>query len=376
VTRMRLVVDAILDTQRGEIGRYTVELGRALIATAPNGIEVEGLVSASPAAAYARIVEDLPGLAELHKSSFDRRALHGLWRRGLAATGGGGGMLHAPDLLAPLTRHDRLAKPGEQSVITVHDTLAWTAPERLPKGEAALRMALIRRADKYADAVIAPNHSVADGLMSVASFGDRVRVIPGGASTRLERPADAEHRASVLGLPDEYLLAWSTGESARASIGPLLRGMTRTDGPALPIVVLGTNDIRDAAGELGLPQDRVHIVDPGDAADRATALHGASVLVHPGPAEGFGQSLLDAMAAGIPVVHVDDDALKELTAEAALVVSRNDVAGFTASLAQHVAALLEDAQTQERMRIAGRDRAKLFSWRDAAEKVWQLHADL
>lgn len=371
---LRLVVDAILDPTRGEVGRYATELARELIATAPNGIAVEGLVSASPASDYARLLEKLPGLAELHKSSLDRRALHGLWRRGLGTSGGG--MLHAPDVLAPLAKHDRLARPGEQTVVTVHDTLAWTAPERLPRGEAALRMAMIRRAARHADAVIAPNHTVADALADIASFGERVRVIPGGASKRLELPADADQRAAALGLPDEYLLAWSTGESARASIGPLLRGMTRTDGPSVPVVVLGTNDVRSAARELGLAQERVHVVDPADAADRATVLRRAAVLVHPGPAEGFGLPVIDAMEAGVPVVHVDDDALEELTADAALVVSRSDVAGFTASLAQHIAALLEDAQTRERMRIAGRDRAKLFSWRDAAEKVWQLHADL
>ncbi len=372
--RLRLVVDAILDPSRGEVGRYAAELGRELIASAPKGIEVEGLVSASPTTDYARIHDELPSLSELHKSSLDRRALHGLWRRGL--TSSGGGMLHAPDLLAPIAKHDRLAKPGEQTVVTVHDTLAWTAPERLPKGEAALRVAMLRRAAKYADAVIAPSHAVADALSAVASFGDRVRVIAGGASSRTEAPADAEHRVAALGLPDEYLLAWSTGESAKASIGQLLRGMTRTDGPTLPIVVFATNDVRSAAAELGLAQERLHVVDPADSADRATVLHRATVLVHPGPAEGFGLPILDAMAAGVPVIHADDEALEELTADAALVVSRNDVAGFTASLAQHIAALLEDTQTRERMRIAGRDRAQLYSWRDAAEKVWQLHADL
>ncbi len=374
MTALRIVLDPITDPGAGEGGRYAAELVRELIQTAPAGIAVEGLVSASPADHYERLAAELPGLGSLHKSALDRRSLHRLWRRGIALAGGG--MLHATDLAAPLASRGRAASPGGQSVVTVHDTLAWTAPERLPRGEAALRMAMLRRAERHADAVVVPSHAVAERLVAVAAFGDRVRVIPGGASSRLARPIDAQRRATALGLPDEYLLAWSTGTSAKTSVGPLLRGMTRTDGPTLPIVVLGTNDVRAAAAELGLAQSRVHVFDPAEAADRATILHGATVLVHPGPAEGFGLPVLDAMAAGVPVVHVDDDALEELTADAALVVSRNDVAGFTASLAQHVAALLEDGQTRQRMRIAGRDRAQLFSWRDAAEKVWQLHSDL
>lgn len=372
MSNLRVVVDQIVAPDPGEVGRYTAELTRELIATAPAGIEVEGIVSSSPASDYERLGAELPGLVGLQKSAFDRRALQGVLRRGLGALGGG--MVHAPDLLAPLTRHDRLTNPGEQTVVTVHDTLAWTAPDSLPRGEAAWRRAMIRRAEKHADAVVVPNHAVAEGLDEIAAFGDRIRVVTGGASTAMQLPSDADERAVRLGLPERYLLAWSTG-SARP-LAPLLRGMTRTDGPDLPLVVLGTNDVHDAASAAGLDHSRVLQLQPTGREDRATVLHRAAVLVHPGPAEGFGLPVIDAMQAGVPVVHADDAALEELTADAALIVSRSDVAGYTASLAQHIAALLEDSQTRERMRIAGRDRARVFSWRDAAEKIWQLHADL
>lgn len=372
MSNLRVVVDQIVAPDPGEVGRYAAELTRELIATAPTGIAVEGIVSASPTADYERLAAELPGLARLQKSACDRRALQGVLRRGLGSLGGG--MVHAPDLLAPLTRHDRLSNPGEQTVVTVHDTLAWTAPDSLPRGEASWRRAMIRRAEKHADAVVVPNHAVAEGLDEIANFGDRICVITGGASTTMQLPTDDDERAERLQLPEQYLLAWSTG-SARP-LAPLLRGMTRTDGPDLPLVVLGSNDVHEAAAEAGLDPSRILQIVPSGREDRATVLHRAAVLVHPGPAEGFGLPVIDAMQAGVPVVHVDDPALVELTADAALVVSRNDVAGYTASLAQHIAVLLEDTQTQERMRIAGKDRARLFSWRDAAEKIWQLHAEL
>lgn len=373
MSSLRVVVDQIVAPDPGEVGRYTAELTAELIATAPDGVEVEGIVAASTASDYEKLALELPGLARLHKSAFDRRALQGLLRRGLGSLGGG--MVHAPDLLAPLARRDRGSGAGDQTIVTVHDTLAWTRPESLPKGDASWRKAMIRRAEKYADAVIVPNHAVAAGLEEFASFGDRVRVVTGGATTSMPLPSDAAERIERLGLPDEYLLAWGTG-SARRALGPLLRGMTRTDGPQIPLVVLGSSEVLEAASEAGLDPSRVIRISPGGREDRATVLHCASLLVHPGPAEGFGLPVLDAMQAGVPVVHVDDPALEELTADSALVVSRNDVAGYTASLAQHLAALLEDRQTQERMRVAGKDRVRLFSWRDAAEKVWQLHADL
>jgi hypothetical protein len=38
--------------------------------------------------------------------------------------------------------------------------------------------------------------------------------------------------------------------------------------------------------------------------------------------------------------------------------------------------VLGDTKLAERLRIFGSDRAKAFTWRDTAERVWQLHADL
>jgi len=38
--------------------------------------------------------------------------------------------------------------------------------------------------------------------------------------------------------------------------------------------------------------------------------------------------------------------------------------------------VLDDPGLAERLAYSGSDRAKAFSWRSSAEKVWQLHADL
>jgi hypothetical protein len=38
--------------------------------------------------------------------------------------------------------------------------------------------------------------------------------------------------------------------------------------------------------------------------------------------------------------------------------------------------VLADPARAAQMDIEGRDRARAYSWRDSAERVWQLHADL
>ena len=72
-------------------------------------------------------------------------------------------------------------------------------------------------------------------------------------------------------------------------------------------------------------------------------------------------------------IHTDVPALDELTAGAAISVPR-EADGLPARLAEAIDAV--DGALAERLGTAAGDRARAFSWRDSAEKVWQLHADL
>src|SRR5688572_8763367 len=103
---LRVVVDQVVAPVPGPLGIYTQALTSALIATAPAGCEVEGIVSSSPPTDYDRIAELFPGLSGLYKTSLARRELAAAWQLGLT-TSPGGGMIHAPGLFAPLRRHDR-----------------------------------------------------------------------------------------------------------------------------------------------------------------------------------------------------------------------------------------------------------------------------
>ena len=146
MTTLRVIVDQVLAPVPGGIGRYAEELTRQLIATAPDGCDVEAVVSASSAAELERLRILLPGLAGLDRLALPRRELSLAWQGGLAH-GASHGMVHAPSVLAPLVKHDRVQEPGRQTVVTVHDTVPWTHPEPLtPRGVAWHRRAITRAA--------------------------------------------------------------------------------------------------------------------------------------------------------------------------------------------------------------------------------------
>ncbi|MGR2753287.1 glycosyltransferase [Agromyces arachidis] len=377
-TTLRVIVDQVVAPVPGPIGRYAEALTRGLIATAPRGCQVEGVVSSSLPSDYQRLLDVLPGLSGLYKSSLARRELAAAWQFGLT-TSPGGGMIHAPSLFAPLRRHDRTV-PGEQVVVTVHDLLAWTHPESLTSTSVAWQKAMLKRARRHADAVVVPTHALAERLAMVVDLGDRVRVIGTAPRAGLVAPPDARDVAARLGLPAEYVAVEGTLEPRKGVID-LLHALGRPGVPEIPLVVIGPESwgeqhMATVAEEAGVAPSRVTAVEPADAGELAAVLSGATAVVAPSHDEGDGTSIIEAFSLGVPVIHSDTPAYSEVAADAGIEVPVGVGGGYVERLAAAVTAVVEQRDVAERLSIAGSDRAQAFDWRDSAERVWQLHADL
>lgn len=380
LTTLRVVLDQVGDPVPSGIGRYALELTRALIATAPRGCDVAGIVASSPPSEYARIAEQLPGLTELYKSALDRRQLAAAWQHGFTRLPGAG-MVHAPSLFAPLYRHDRVNTPGEQVIVTIHDATAFTNPETLPGRAAAWTRAMAKRAERYADAIVVPTHAVADDLAGVLDLGDRVRVIAGAVSPLLDPGPSIESRAARLELPARYVLAVG-GLDGISGIPALVRAATGDHAPDVPLLLVGVHDdeldtlLRSLDVTEPLRPARVRALGVLGETDLAVAYARATVVAVPALSSGSGLVALEAMSLGAPVVHSDAPALLEVCSDAGVVVARADAEGYPERLAEAVRSVLDDPALATELAVRGRDRARAFSWRDSAEKTWQLHADL
>lgn len=389
MTTLRVVLDPIVAPAPGGVSRYTEELTRELIAAAPPGCDVAGIVSLTTDDNYAKVDTLLPDLAELIRMPLPRRELALAWRAGVTTLPGRTrdgavrspkGMLHATSPIAPLGRHDRVNEPGNQTVVTIHDVVPWTHPGALAPGRASLFRAMAKRAHRFADLVVTPTHAVAGELNEIMDFGDRIRVIGGAVSSKLVVPVDPNERAERMGLPERYILAVGTLEP-RKRLASLIRSLAHPDAVDLPLLVAGPEswgdlDVATIAAEAGLAPERVRTLGFLPDADLAVLIQRATVFVLPSIAEGFGLPIVEAFSFGTPVVHSDAPAIVEVSAGAGLAVSFADEALYPEKLAQAVASVVTEPGLAERLSLQGLDRAKAFSWRDSAEKVWQLHADL
>ncbi|GLK17660.1 glycosyltransferase family 4 protein [Herbiconiux flava] len=376
---LRVVVDQLVAPVPGGIGRYTLELTRQLIATAPRDCDVEGIVSAIPQATADSLSSRLPGLAGLHRATLPRRELAAAWQHGVIGSSGSG-MVHATSLMAPLRKHDRRADIGTQTAVTIHDVVPWTHPETLTPRGVSWHRAMAKRAARYADAVVVPTHAVAEELSRHFRFGDRLRVIGGAVSDELRLPANPAARALELSLPDEYLLAVGTLEP-RKGLAALIEALALPATGSLPLLIAGPSgwgdvDVASVAAAAGVDPARVRVLGFLSDTDLALVLERATVFVYPSLAEGFGLPLIEAFDFGTPVIHADVPALLEVADGSTHVVTRTTPAEYPGQLAAAIADVVSDAALRTRLSISGLDRARAFSWRDSAEKVWQLHADL
>jgi glycosyltransferase involved in cell wall biosynthesis len=91
--------------------------------------------------------------------------------------------------------------------------------------------------------------------------------------------------------------------------------------------------------------------------------------VMPSRWEGFGLPVLEAMAAGCPVIISSAAALQEVAGGAAVTVPIDDID----ALAVAIARLLGDVQEQGRLADAGLARAMEFSWARSVARLREIY---
>jgi len=98
----------------------------------------------------------------------------------------------------------------------------------------------------------------------------------------------------------------------------------------------------------------------------------AMIFAFPSLDEGFGMPLLEAMAAGTPVVTSNGSALSEVAGNAALLVAPED----TDALAGALHDLTGNTALRRDLAERGICRARSFTWEQAVHQTWQVYQEL
>jgi glycosyltransferase involved in cell wall biosynthesis len=185
-----------------------------------------------------------------------------------------------------------------------------------------------------------------------------VTVVSGGVDERFTPDADAgaARRAYGLGRPYVLCVASRTARKNLAALVPAARALAER---GVDLAVAGGHRPQFAA-ESGL--DGLRLLGHVDDALLPALYAGAEAFVLPSLYEGFGLPVLEAMAAGTPVVTTPAGALPETTAGAARLAEPEGIP-------EALLALLADAGERERLRDAGLAHARAFTWYRTAREL-------
>lgn len=361
--RVGLVVDQLFAPVPGGTGRYAGELADAVSAAVPEGSSLQTWSAWHGARSAAS--RGLPGLHQLPLGS---KLLSRMWERGVGPAPRDADVVHATTLLVPPKRRAAL-------VVTIHDVVPWTHPETLTSRGVAFHRRMGARAAREADLIVTPTVAVADQVRDILAPGAEVFAVHPGFSSDLTVPVDArERRARHVGK-DDYLLFVGTSEP-RKGLDTLFDALSKPALKGQSLVVVGPRgwggvDVGQEAEARGLG-DRVNVTGWVDDADLASLYAGASLVVMPSRAEGFGLPVLEAMTLGVPVVTSDDPAMCEVGGGATELFPVGDPTALGAAIVR----VLSDAELRAQMVEAGRLRARDFDWLDSARTLWGLYARL
>ena len=128
----------------------------------------------------------------------------------------------------------------------------------------------------------------------------------------------------------------------------------------------------DAQIQASPVRERIHVTGYISDQELARWYARASIFAFPSLDEGFGIPVIEAMAAGLPVITSNRSALKEVAGAAALLVEPER----TEAIAEGLRELVQNPRLREELRQRGRDRATLFSWGKAVQLTWDVYQEL
>jgi glycosyltransferase involved in cell wall biosynthesis len=376
-----LNLEQLLSPSPGGVGRYSARLAANL---ARLGVDVQPVVARHARAELAAAWSEF-GLQEVAPPlvlPLPRPVLYDAWhllgwppRRWSS----GVDIVHAPSLAVP-------PKRGVPLVVSIHDAAPWLFPEAFTARGRWFHAMGARAASRRADRVITGTAAAAMELAEHMSLPtDRVRVVPYGVDPPGPRPGPDE-TAEVLRryhLSDLAYVLWVGSLEPRKGVGTLVTAMAQlARGPLrgtsrAPVLVLAgypgwQNSALLPAAELARLGPAFRQIGRVTDVELWALYSGAAVFAFPSLHEGFGLPVLEAMAAGAPVVASDIAPIREVAGAAAVLVPPGDAGAWAGA----IEALLADGQRRAEMAEQGRRRAELFSWASTAAATLEVYREL
>lgn len=301
----------------------------------------------------------LPGIVASHMWSRGDRPNADRWL-------GSVDVVHGTNYVAPPT--------SRPTVISVYDCWFMTHPRDATS--------LVRRAGENLRRRVAAGAWVHASSEATAVLAreildtDRVVTVHLGPPPRHDDGSAAAPAALTHLEGTTYVLAIGT-EERRKDLPTLVEafGLIAVDLPELRLVLVGARGDQSSAVDTSVTalsdhtSDRVDRLGTVDDRTKAWLLRHASVLAYPSLDEGFGFPLLEAQAAGTPVVASDAGAISEIAGDGVALVRDRSADSF----AERLRSVIDGTTSRLGLISAGHENVSRFSWESTANELVDLY---
>jgi len=239
---------------------------------------------------------------------------------------------------------------------TIHDLTCWLMPQHHTAANVQADRVFAERILKRADGLIAGSENTRqDAIRLLGIAADRIQTIYSGIAPEYfdAKPTSRER---------PYVLYVGTIEP-RKNLATLLDAWKASPHSEYDLVIAGPEGWNSAALMERIRAETTYLGYVPEP-DLPGLVAGATLFVYPSLYEGSGFPVVQAMAAGTPVLTSNTSCLSEITAGAAALVDPNSLEEISAALTR----LLESPTERTRLAEAGRTRAQAFQWTRCAQQ--------
>ena len=294
----------------------------------------------------------------------------------------GASLYHTPHFVMPYMAFPRNLRGKCRCVTNIHDIIPLVVPNYAPASRTSKFLGVyrecVRQAILRSHAVITGSRVAKDDIERVFGLdaAARCHVVFDGADLSGKAADDHTPVKAADDTTTPRLLIYVGRMDPYKNVPMLVEAFQRIKAACpfpVHLKVIGPKDPRypeaeRRAAELGLANE---ITFTGFVTNEelAKAYRTADLLAHPSRYEGFGLQIVEAMAAGTPVLCTDGGSQREVAGGAAAIVPVGDVEAFAGA----AAAILLNPEKQEKMRSLGKARAACFTWDATAGETLEIY---
>jgi len=279
-----------------------------------------------------------------------------------------------------------LKRQGKSSVITCHDLINLVKPETF-SGRAKIPSISMMAwkigiaGMRWADRTIAVSSHTKQDIVEHLGISDRnISVIPNAVDSSFRCLSDrvaepSAHRTRQIfrqqqGINRETFCLLNVGSNnTRKNIVTILKVVSILKEKKIPIHFWKVGADFDTTQKQFIEQKKldscVSYLGQPDEQSLIEVYNAADCLLAPSTYEGFGLTILEAMACGTPVITANVTSMPEVAGDAAILVSPLDAE----AIADNVARLCTQPEECQKLVDKGKARAKQFTWEKTAEQV-------